>query len=104
MRVEVFFKQQDNVLASQVLVGGRALHTLKVLTQLQQVADFSGGIVQEFQVVSSTEIDRHSVVPSFLEFDVPNEHAHAGTAPAAGELAAWDFFSTAVAFRISLVM
>ena len=38
----------------------------------------------------------------FLEFDVPNErHAHAaGTAPAAGELAAWDFqHGNTVAFQ-----
>ena len=61
------FKQQDDVLAGQVPVRRPgALHALKVFAQLQQVADFGRGIVQKLQIVSSTEIDRHSVVPSFF--------------------------------------
>ena len=62
------FKEEDNVLVLQIAVGyAAALEPLEVLGELQQIADFGGGVVQQLEEAPSSDIDRH-VLPFFLSF------------------------------------
>ena len=60
------FEQQDDVLAGEIAVGNTGhLHTLELVSQVQQIADFFGGVVEQLQEVASSEIDRHGFVLLF---------------------------------------
>ena len=54
------FKQQDNVLVLQIAVGNAAaFEPLELLGQVQQVSDFSGGVIEKLQKASASDIDWH---------------------------------------------
>ena len=62
-----FFKQQDHILALQIAVRrARALEVLERSGQVEQITDLCRRIVQQFQKISSTKIDRHKNAPFYL--------------------------------------
>ena len=53
-------EQQNNVLAGQVAMGlTGALLALELSAQVQQITDLGGGVVEQLQKITSSEIDRH---------------------------------------------